>query len=421
MAKIVLQDIASGYNLSKINANFQEIASQLNNLVFYRSDTGAEPNALAADQDANNYTLFNLRDAVANQEPVTLSQMNARLASIVASGIDTSANYTVTGDWTFSGGTIDFSTATVIGLSGFDPSADYTITGDWLYQTQSSYERPNGGTAIVVESTEVGQEYRLKWQVALDGITFVPGFSTDPDITDSEFKYNGDNDQWELGSGDGLLLKSVPTLYLEDNAQTGQIPALDRDVGDRLQLGSTGYETQLIGSGGDVQIKGTGANSNSTLVFVGSGNAFLGEIGFDFFNAGNMQLATASGTTYIDVIPGATGAFRYRSREVGRKDVSRTFFSAGTTDGEGEAYYEYTGTGGHTFTINAEPTFDSGHSFIIANNGTGNLTIDPNGDTLNWYDGTAVTTGNRTLAPGGICTILRTTAAAIVISGNGLS
>lgn len=433
MSKVVLETVASGYNLSKINTNFQKIATELNNKVLYRTDTGVEPNTLEADQDANNFTFFNMRDAVNQQEPVTLSQLEDRLAGIVASGIDLDADYSVTGIWSFlgnvnfSGIDIDFTGATnvdftgvnVIGLSGFDPAADYTITGDWTYNTQSSYNRPAGAQAIVLESTAVGAEYTMKWGVDASGIVWLPGLAMDADIPDSQLKYNGDNDQWEFGSGDGLWLRSVPNLYLEDNVGGGQIPALGRDIGDRLQLGSTGYTTQLLSASGDVQIQGTGASTASTLQFVGSGNGLLGEVGFDTFGGGDMQIAVADGTKNINIFPGGAAKFNYRSREVGTKAAIIDSFAASITDGEGEQFLRYTGTGGHTLTINNELTFENGHSFVLANKGTGNLTITAAPDILNWFDGAAVTTGNRTLAPGGICTIIRETAAEVSISGNG--
>jgi hypothetical protein len=60
MSKIVLDNVASGYDLSKINVNFQKIADELNNNVLYRNAPIGEPNTLEKDIDANGKKIYNL-------------------------------------------------------------------------------------------------------------------------------------------------------------------------------------------------------------------------------------------------------------------------------------------------------------------------------------------------------------------------
>ena len=83
MARLTLTDITAGYSLiGTINANnalieaFAELSVQRD---------GEASNAWTAEMDASSQRLINLLDAVNNQEPATLSQLNA--AKIAASTI----------------------------------------------------------------------------------------------------------------------------------------------------------------------------------------------------------------------------------------------------------------------------------------------------------------------------------------------
>lgn len=59
MSKIVLDTISSGYNLSKINANFVLLQNELNNSVLYRVNPTGEPNSLSDDIDLNGNDILN--------------------------------------------------------------------------------------------------------------------------------------------------------------------------------------------------------------------------------------------------------------------------------------------------------------------------------------------------------------------------
>ncbi len=77
MPKIILDSIAGGYDLSKINANFQKIEDELNDKVLYRDNTDGEPNQLEDDVDANGKRIYNLPDPVSNMEPTTKGYVEA--------------------------------------------------------------------------------------------------------------------------------------------------------------------------------------------------------------------------------------------------------------------------------------------------------------------------------------------------------
>lgn len=59
MAKIVLDNITGGYDLSKINANFDKIEAEFQNEVLYRDNPEGEPNTMEQDLDANGNSIIN--------------------------------------------------------------------------------------------------------------------------------------------------------------------------------------------------------------------------------------------------------------------------------------------------------------------------------------------------------------------------
>ncbi len=76
----------------------------------------------------------------------------------------------------------------------------------------------------------------------------------------------------------------------------------------------------------------------------------------------------------------------------------------------------YTGSGGNTFTIpaNASVAFADGAPIVIANEGSGNLTIAITSDTLKWLGNT----GSRTLSAGGTSTIQKKSSTVWRITGD---
>lgn len=59
MSKIDLDPITSGYNLSKINANFQKVEDELNSKVLYRNPPTGEPNSMSSNLDMNSQSILN--------------------------------------------------------------------------------------------------------------------------------------------------------------------------------------------------------------------------------------------------------------------------------------------------------------------------------------------------------------------------
>lgn len=89
MAKIVLDNVVSGYDLSKINVNFQRIAEQINNNILFRQVGVGETNSLLQNLDANGNRIYNLPDPVLDGDAVPygwllLQPDNAAVSAVAA-------------------------------------------------------------------------------------------------------------------------------------------------------------------------------------------------------------------------------------------------------------------------------------------------------------------------------------------------
>jgi hypothetical protein len=117
-----------------------------------------------------------------------------------------------------------------------------------------------------------------------------------------------------------------------------------------------------------------------------------------------------------------TGTLQYDGNEVGNADLIRRDFSGNasiaTTD-RGRSL-RYTGAGGHTLTLSA---IQDNALYTVFNAGSGNLTLDGSGVTLQWFNGsgTVDVTGTRTLAVAGVASLLQVGSGAIYVWGAGLS
>lgn len=80
MSDIVLGNIGSGFNRSKINSNFDKIEDVINNGVLHL--VGGN-NVLQQNIDMDSNRIVNLPEALNNTEPVTLKQLNDSLVSVV--------------------------------------------------------------------------------------------------------------------------------------------------------------------------------------------------------------------------------------------------------------------------------------------------------------------------------------------------
>lgn len=128
-------------------------------------------------------------------------------------------------------------------------------------------------------------------------------------------------------------------------------------------------------------------------------------------------------STAIDTVNFQNGTLQYGGREVGYRNLPGFSFGGNyapvVTD---RAFlFRYTGAGGHTFSIN-NGVFSGDEVLTLLNAGSGNLTISGTITTLNWFNGSGtITTGGRTLAPGGWVSIWLQSSTVADVVGTGLS
>jgi hypothetical protein len=203
----------------------------------------------------------------------------------------------------------------------------------------------------------------------------------------------------------------------------------------------TGATQTVTASTARLVLNDTGS-ANAAVAFNASGTnkGFVGvanttSSGMAGAAAGDMFVRAESGAIWFSCDGGSTGHLKITTTgittpntsasEVGFKGVPANLQSGNytlvlTDAGKGP---RYTGTGGHTFTIpaNASVAFPDQTVIVITNGGSGSVSIAITTDTL-YLAGTGyATTGTRTLAAGGMATLIKIGTAAWFISGPGLS
>ena len=88
MSKITLDSVASGYDLSKVNANFQKIQTEFNNKVLYRDNPVGEVNTLQTSVDVNDQVIYNLPEPLLDSQAARLQDVQNAIAGGSANLID---------------------------------------------------------------------------------------------------------------------------------------------------------------------------------------------------------------------------------------------------------------------------------------------------------------------------------------------
>lgn len=84
MSKFKLDDVPAGYNLSKINSNFEKIEKELNEKVLYRDNPSGEPNQMESDLDMNSHRILNLPEPLNENEPARLKDVQNAIGNTSA-------------------------------------------------------------------------------------------------------------------------------------------------------------------------------------------------------------------------------------------------------------------------------------------------------------------------------------------------
>lgn len=145
-------------------------------------------------------------------------------------------------------------------------------------------------------------------------------------------------------------------------------------------------------------------------------------LGFRCVSAGNWILVSTARVPASFASPAFTGTALYNGIEIGFRGIPITVSNANYTfvaADKGKCRAKTT-TAAYTYTVPAS-VFTAGDALTIRNSGTaGNITIAQGAGFTLGLGGTT-TTGSRTLAPGGLCTILFDSATAGVATGAGVS
>lgn len=80
MAKIVLDTVAGGYDLSVINSNFDKIEQEFQNKVLYRNNPEGESNTIETDINVNGKALYNLPEPLLNSQAARLQDIQNAVA-----------------------------------------------------------------------------------------------------------------------------------------------------------------------------------------------------------------------------------------------------------------------------------------------------------------------------------------------------
>lgn len=140
---------------------------------------------------------------------------------------------------------------------------------------------------------------------------------------------------------------------------------------------------------------------------------------------GDIRLISDTGSVYINST-GGPGYYNVDSanREIGFRGLEAVEVGSSFTLTQaynGRAVHYTSGSTAYTVTLGTAMAATS--TVLITNSrAAGNITITPQSGTLSWLNGNGLTTGNRTLGPGGVCTVWKFQSGNWGITGNaGLS
>jgi hypothetical protein len=163
------------------------------------------------------------------------------------------------------------------------------------------------------------------------------------------------------------------------------------------------------------------ANNRAWRV-IANGEQFSLQASVDDYTVSQSFMDVSRTGTTIDSIAFSAASVTVNGNEVGYRGVRqfRTITGNETTNAtDPGGAIEYIGPGGHTLTLSA--SVSAREIIMVLNGGSGNLTISPSASMV-WYNGSgSLSLGNRTLAVGGVATLISFGGGAWGIWGVGLS
>lgn len=198
MGKIVLNDVASGFNVSTLNANFQKIEDALNDEVLYRDNPTGEPNSLESDLDFNGKNAYNVG---------TISVSSIEIGGVSLEPGDAVTNATIQPfEFTATAGQTQFS------VSPFTPTTTALLVEvNGISVPTSSVA--TSGTTVTIPACELGDEVVIR--------IFTRAIGPAPTASDMQF----------IQSGVGATTRSVQSK-LRDVVNVKDFGAIGDGVAD---------------------------------------------------------------------------------------------------------------------------------------------------------------------------------------------
>lgn len=329
MAKIVIDNTASGYNLAAINSTLTKIALELNTKVLYRDNPVGEPNQILQDIDVNGKNLLNV------------NQLNA--ARLVLNGVD--------------------ATDLITGAAGFASQAAISATNSAASAALSQFYADQAGSAVLpdgsVTTIKLGTSAVTGSKIAAGTITqdkFDPSVAfplADSSVTQVKLAANS-------VSTAKLLDGAVLTAKLADQNVTAAKLALNMvypsnltvtfftDAGGITTIGNatatTGTASRFI-QGGGFQWTTTGLNNLTTSSQIATYN----DHGFDVYATDLIVGCLSNNSSAATTNTSKLNAFLASSRMAGGGKIifpaGDFFFSGGIVATSSGQPYAFEGQG----------------------------------------------------------------------------
>lgn len=355
------------------------------------------------------------------------------------------------------------------------PAGNPVVTGTTITSTWANTTLSDIATALTDSLSRTGQGGMQAGLPLADGTASLPGLSWGTELTSGFYRAGAADYRWVVTTTELLQLTTnlvrisgtAPVLRLNEsdaaaNNRLWDVIASAEDLNFRVltdALVATNWLTiaRTAGVVDSVTLAATAFSCNSAVTLTLQGSAATPTLllnsnqPYFIMNEGDaaadnrrwywtvaseqMELGTLNDAntvsaailqinrtgTVVDTVNFATGTLQYAGTEVGyrglpRRDISGSDNTAASDNGR---TVRYTGSGGHTFTGDADLATEG--LMEVKNTGTGTLTLAASG-TLTWLNGSgALATGSRTLAIGGVCSMNHTGAGNYYVYGTGLS
>lgn len=316
MSRLTIDPVPSGYNLTKINENFDKIEAVINDELLHRVNTNNDvPNSLEVDLDANSRRIYNLPAPISGGEPIRLKDLfgdttellkGPKIQHIIAT--ENQTLFTLTNSYT--------------------PGTDSMyVFRNGIYLTSNEYVETSSNSVTINESANAGDVY-----------SFVP-VAVSAGAGGGSSDTNGTN----VGTGTGVYkTKSGNTLQFKTIKSGGNIsisattdeitiagtagsttaqsvgtgaPVYKQTVGDTFQFRSIvgGNNVSVVNNPNDITISATAANvTASNLGSTGEG-VFSTKVGDDLrfkrlVAGSNVTLSNDSNTITINSSGGGGGS-----------------------------------------------------------------------------------------------------------------